>query len=254
VAVLVLVHLYLHWDWVIAVLKRIFSKKCGRARLYLLLDALIMLGVVAVLETGLAISTWFNLDFYHFSAWVDIHIYSSLITLGIVVVKVGLHWRWIVTTASKIFNRKPGIRIQQPLRPSPAPIPFPVVNRNVNRRQFLVLMGVVGTASVVAASNVLSRVKAVQSATLESLSAVSTTLEPSESGLGYSQGHPSIAAEGVVPSPSATATTVPQVAYSAPNQPATCQVRCPKGCSYPGLCRRYIDANQNSKCDLGECI
>lgn len=254
VAVLVLVHLYLHWDWVTAVAKRIFGKKCGRARLYLLQDALIMLGAVVILETGLAISTWFNLDFYNFSAWVDIHIYSSLITLGLVVVKVGLHWRWIVTIAGKIFTRKSGIRTQQLLRPSPAPVPVPVVNRSVNRRQFLVLMGVVGTASVVAASNVLSRVKAVQSAVLESSSAPSTTPSPSESGLALSQGNPSTAGEGVVTSPSATATAVPQVAYNNPNQSTACQVRCPKGCSYPGQCRRYIDTNQNSKCDLGECI
>ena len=254
VAVLVLVHLYLHWDWVIAVAKRIFGKKCGRARIYLLLDTLIMLGAVVILETGLAISTWFNLDFYNFGTWVDIHIYSSLITLGLVVVKVGLHWRWIVTTAGKIFNRKPGIRIQQPLRPSPVPASVTELSKNVNRRQFLVLMGVVGTASVVAASNVLSRAKAVQSAALESSSALSTTSALSEPELAYSQVNPSTASEGVVPTPSVTATTVPQMAYTNPGQSPNCQVRCPKGCSYPGQCRRYIDTNQNRKCDLGECI
>lgn len=254
VTVLVLVHLYLHWDWVTAVVKRIFSKKCRRARLYLLLDAVIMLGAVVILETGLAISTWLNLDFYNFSAWVDIHIYSSLITLGLVVVKVGLHWRWIVITAGKIFTRKPGIQLQQPLRPAPVPVSVPALTRSVNRRQFLVLMGVVGTASVVAASNVLSRVKAVQSAALESSSMPATSPAHTESEMAQAQEISSTAANGVAIQPSATATTVPQVAYNNPNQSTTCQVRCPKGCSYPGQCRRYIDTNQNMKCDLGECI
>ena len=254
VTVLILVHLYLHWDWVIAVVKRIFSKKCRRARLYLLLNAVIMLGAVVILETGLAISTWLNLDFYNFSAWVDIHIYSALITLGLVVLKVGLHWRWIVTTAGKILTRKPGIQLQQPLRPVPVPVSVPALTRSVNRRQFLVLMGVVGTASVVAASNVLSRVKAVESAALESSSTLLTSPAQAEVELAQAQEISSTAADGAAIQTSATATPVPQVAYNNPNQSNTCQVRCPKSCSYPGQCRRYIDTNQNRKCDLDECL
>lgn len=35
---------------------------------------------------------------------------------------------------------------------------------------------------------------------------------------------------------------------------ATCRVRCNKGCSYPGKCRKYTDTNGNKKCDLGECM
>lgn len=254
VALLLLVHLYLHWDWVMAVVKRIFGKTSGRARLYLILDIIIMLGAVVILETGLAISTWFNLDFYNFSAWVDLHIYSSLITLGLVVVKVGLHWRWIMTTAGKIFSRKPGIRLQQPFCPAPVPVSVPVLTRSINRRQFLVLMGLVGTASVVAASNVLSRVKAVQSAALDSINTPTTSFAHAESELTKTQGLSSTAPQGTATQPSATATTVPQVAYAGPVQTAGCQVRCPRGCSYPGQCRRYIDTNQNRKCDLGECM
>jgi hypothetical protein len=33
-----------------------------------------------------------------------------------------------------------------------------------------------------------------------------------------------------------------------------CVVRCERGCSYPGHCRRYTDSNQNGRCDLGECV
>jgi len=34
----------------------------------------------------------------------------------------------------------------------------------------------------------------------------------------------------------------------------TCVVRCPRGCAFPGQCRRYIDENGNDLCDLGECL
>jgi hypothetical protein len=33
-----------------------------------------------------------------------------------------------------------------------------------------------------------------------------------------------------------------------------CTKRCPRGCSYPGHCRRYTDSNNNGYCDLGECL
>jgi len=33
-----------------------------------------------------------------------------------------------------------------------------------------------------------------------------------------------------------------------------CSVRCPRACSYPGSCRKYVDDNNNGKCDLGECL
>ena len=32
-----------------------------------------------------------------------------------------------------------------------------------------------------------------------------------------------------------------------------CVPQCPARCAYPGLCRRYADANQNGLCDNGEC-
>ena len=117
VTVLALIHLVLHWDWVKAVVSRFFGKTSGRSRIYLLLDLLIMLGAVVIFETGLVISTWFNLELYNYAAWLDVHIYSSVITLGITVLKLGLHWRWIVATAKKIFASRETLPIPQPLRP-----------------------------------------------------------------------------------------------------------------------------------------
>ena len=48
--------------------------------------------------------------------------------------------------------------------------------------------------------------------------------------------------------------TAATVIASNSSQPATaCQVQCNRRCSYPGHCRRYVDANQNGRCDWGEC-
>jgi len=43
------------------------------------------------------------------------------------------------------------------------------------------------------------------------------------------------------------------ISASSASETSSCAVRCPRRCSYPGHCRRYVDANDNGRCDLGEC-
>ncbi len=248
VTVLALIHLILHWDWVTAVVKRFFGKTSGRSRIYLLLDLLIMLGAVVMVETGLMISTWFNLELYNYAAWLDIHIYSSVITLGITVLKLGLHWRWIVSTARKIYARRDTLRIPQPL--TPVLVPLPVNQKSVDRRHFLIMMGAVGAASAVAASNVLSKITDVQSAAVTQAAASSTEVELVQSP---ATSLPTNALQtSATPAPDVTAVPTATATYNSPV--ASCTVRGPRGCSYPGHCQRYTDSNHNNKCDLGECL
>ena len=249
VTILALVHLLLHWDWVVEVSRRIFTKTSGRARLYLLMDILLMLGAVVMFETGLAISTWFNLNLMSYVVWLDIHVYSSVITLGITVLKLGLHWRWVVAVAQKSFRRRRILQVGSPLEP--VAVPIPVNRQRVDRRQFLVLMGVVGGASVLAASNVLAKVKDVQSA---SVSQLTNGVEQAAITIPTAAPTAEATTASVVGSttPASTATALTQVAAIPSSQ--SCTVSCPRGCSYPGHCRRYIDSNNNNKCDLGECL
>jgi len=242
VTILALVHLILHWDWVTAVFSRFFMKSSGRSRVYLLLDFLIMLGAVVIFETGLVISTWFALDLTNYADWLDIHIYASVITLGLTVVKLGLHWRWIINVAQKTFRRRRVMPVFQTLKP--VPVPIPVNQKWVDRRQFLVLMGAVGGASVLAASTVLSKVKNVQSAVVtQSI----TTAQEAATAIPTTARAATPAVENTI-----TPTALPQVAFITTTK--DCTVRCPRGCSYPGHCRRYTDSNKNNRCDLGECL
>jgi hypothetical protein len=245
VTILAFIHLVLHWDWVVAVFSRFFMKTSSRSRIYFLLDILIMLGAVVMFETGLVISTWFNFNLTNYADWLDIHVYSSVITLGLTVLKLGLHWRWIVNVAQKSFSRRGTVPVIHTLKP--VPVPIPVNQKRVDRRQFLVLMGAVGGASVLAASNVLSKVKDVQSA-----AASQSTTITQEVGPAIPTAAPTTAEIYSATAPTAAPTALPQVASIATTQ--GCTVRCPRGCSYPGHCRRYTDDNNNNKCDLGECL
>jgi hypothetical protein len=250
VTVLALIHLLLHWDWVVSVAKRFFGRTSRRSRIYMLFDLLIMLGAVIVFETGLVISTWFNLDLYNYVAWLDIHIYSSVITLGLTVLKLGLHWRWIINTTRKIFGQSETLRIPQPFQP--VIVPVSIDQKQVDRRHFLIMLGAISVASAAAASNVFSKIKEVQSAALPLTTAipVETTPEPTVT-LANQEAQATQESQTRTEAETA-ATAAPEIFVSAPVQ--GCTVRCPRGCSYPGRCRRYTDANGNNKCDLGECL
>jgi hypothetical protein len=216
-------HLFLHRGWVGAVSKRFFVKSSGRARLYYALDVLLLLGFVIIGVTGLVISTWLNLSLSDFTAWLNIHITISIATLVTLLLKLAFHWRWIVRTTRKIWAEPVMAHAKnaavQPAKVSPG---------HMGRREFLQVMGVVGAASFLALAKA-SRVLAETVATTEAATAeevdTQTTSNP--------------------------ATSSNQSTSSSSN--SSCTVRCRKACSYPGHCHRYMDTNDNGRCDLGAC-
>ena len=258
--ILTLVHLWLHWDWVKAITLRFFKGTNMKNRWYYVIDFLIVLGFIVILETGLIISTWFNLAIENYLVWLDLHIYSSFATLGLLVLKVGLHWRWVVNTTRKIFGTR-GSPTAVPVKGA-IPVPASRDNRVVERREFIAMMGVVSLGSVLAVSNVLSENRMLKSLTNSALAAadeeISTTqteptaVSPTRTPTTVSQKASSLQSTSTVTIPQSTPTTVVEVPTQAPV--VSCTIRCNGQCSFPGRCRRYIDQNNNGKCDLGECL
>ena len=247
-------HLVNHWDWVKSVIPRFFGKTSGRARIYTLIDGLLLYGFIMIIETGLVISTWFNLNITNYEVWLDIHIYSSITTLLLAVLKVGLHWRWIVKTAAKIFNPSPAPRL------APHGLTAASQSSAISRRDFLVTMGLVGLGSALAISNVLPSLKKVDaSSTLaQNADSTATTQAQPTAGATQTQAATPVVTESpnAVPTATAQATAAP-TATSAPvvQNSLVCYATCPKRkhCSYPGGCGRYSDTDGNGLCDLGEC-
>jgi len=238
-------HLVLHWDWVKSVTARFVQKTSRQARYYYVIDAGLVLGFALILVTGLVISSWLNLPLEDYIAWKNVHVISSVITLLIVVVKIGLHWRWIIKTAQ---------RFVEPSRASagagPALQPA-VASTSMARRQFLILMGAVGIPAVLAATRVLE-VEQMASAAAAGQTPMDSQALPAPTGIP-SPSLPVLATQSagaVVASP----TTAPQTQSLPDASSSSCTVRCSNGCSYPGRCRRYVDTNRNNLCDLGECM
>jgi hypothetical protein len=219
VGLLVGYHFLSHWNWVKSVTLRFVGQTSRQARHYYVTDASLMLGFALILVTGLVISSWLALPLENYAIWKNIHVIASIVTLLIVVGKIGLHWRWIVTTARRFFVPAAPAVAGFPMRPVP-------VSARMDRRSFLTLMGLVSIASVIAVKSALD-----DPSVLVEMAISGTTLQETNQAKQAAN------------------------ASSSLNNTASggCVVRCNKGCSYPGHCRRYVDTNGNNRCDLGEC-
>ncbi len=226
-------HLIVHRQWVVAVTQRLFGRTSGQARLFYLVDACLAAGLAAIIVTGLAISTWLNLALASYAAWRVIHVTVSIMTLILVVTKIGLHWRWIVSTARKMVSSTPA-----PANRAKTPQPVTAAAANsLGRREFLRLMAGVGAVALLTGAHALGNLSGSQ-VEASSAPATSTQTQATQAATGSGSG----SGAGSVNSSSPAASS------------STCTVRCPRGCSYPGHCGRYTDSNGNGRCDFGECL
>src|SRR5512139_1289238 len=67
-------HLFTHWTWVKSVTARFFKQTSHQARLYYVIDATVLIGLAAIIVTGLVISTWLDLALANYPAWKTIHL------------------------------------------------------------------------------------------------------------------------------------------------------------------------------------
>ncbi len=268
---LALYHLVTHWNWVSAATRRFFGKTSGRSRLYYALDAALLAGFAAIAATGLVISTWLDLPLNNYDIWLAVHIGVSIGTLAVTALKLVLHWRWIVTAGKGLFERPIPLRSSRQAAGA----------RPINRRAFLAVMGAIGVPSALALTQAARALQhpleaaseaAPEAAPAENVfdpvvvfAADDTSADEFESA-GQIAGVPATPASAnaadaaTATAPPATATvTAAATVIVAPTATAgapavSCAIRCRKGCSFPGRCRKYVDNNGNNKCDLGECL
>lgn len=264
VTVLAAYHLAAHWDWVKAVTRRFMGGTCSRSRLCYALDAALVVGFAFILLSGLAISTWLELPLADYPAWKNLHVIGSIGTLLVTVAKIALHWRWIVDTAHK--------RLLKSLATAPSQrsaVRAPV--RVSSRRDFLKVAGFTGVASALAIGKAMAAIApqtaaAAASAQREDLSTAAFTPiveyyaqpEPTQTAantIAEPENEPTLTPQATATElPTATAAVIATTSTPAAVAESVCRVRCNKGCSFPGRCRKYTDPNNNNLCDLGECI
>ena len=251
----IIVHYILHRKWIFTIVENFLGRTTWRARIRFLIDFGLVLGFVVIIFTGVIMSTWLDLNLGNYEAWRVLHYWASIATLQVVLLKIILHWDWIINVSRmRLFPLK-----QKALAPALAMEHQP--EASASRRQFLRIGAAVGAVAILEGVQ-MGKALAVISGLHEDTettgheNTVNTYLanDELESGESTFERNPtsspftSTSPEILAPTPTS------QAVLDTGNLQDSCVVRCPRGCSYPGHCRRYTDSNNNGLCDLGECL
>lgn len=124
-AVAVVVHLLLHWQWMVATTRRFLGRLTGPARINFVLNIVLFIAFVVVTLTGVLISQealpFFGLRLTVNRAWEGLHRLSADLIVFVFGLHVALHWKWLLNALQR-YAVKPvldwGKRLTQ--RPAPA--------------------------------------------------------------------------------------------------------------------------------------
>jgi len=128
-AAAIVVHLLLHWKWIVGVGGRFFQKLWHTSRLKFVVDSLLFVDFIAVVMSGIMISRsvvpTLGLSIGQTNIeWRMLHSLSTSAVILLVGLHVALNWGWVVNTVKRIVI-DPLVRS---IRPKPAVQPIPVRN------------------------------------------------------------------------------------------------------------------------------
>jgi len=101
-AAAIAVHLLLSWQWIVAVIRRIFAHLPAKTRINAVLNLLLFVSFIVVSFSGILISRE-ALPVLGFVltpnfAWRMLHGLSADLSMVLIAAHLGLHWSWIVST------------------------------------------------------------------------------------------------------------------------------------------------------------
>jgi hypothetical protein len=220
-----------------------------------MLDILLFVGFYLILYTGIIMSTWLNLNLTNYPSWYTLHLWSSIVTLQVLLVKVATHWKWIVNAVKpqkKAVETLPAVNVNTPVQPVRS-------GKTLDRRTFLRDSLAVGAVLLFEGTQIAKLVSASASnnatSTQTEVQQASAAQEPTIQAT--QQATQAATQSAAVEQPASIATSVPTAVPTAvqaqSSGASTCTVICNRGCSYPGRCHRYVDNNGNGICDNTEC-
>jgi hypothetical protein len=125
----ILVHLLLHWDWVVATLRRFFGRLPASARFNLLLNSALFIDLTIIIFTGIMISRealpLLGISVPGGMVWRGLHVASANLSVFLAGLHVAVHWKWIVNAirnyvVAPLFGRgakRPVVAPVAPIQP-----------------------------------------------------------------------------------------------------------------------------------------
>ncbi|MBX3064819.1 MAG: DUF4405 domain-containing protein [Anaerolineae bacterium] len=115
-----LIHIVLHWSWIVSVTKSFFAHLFHESRLNYVLNLALLIDMGVVVITGIIISRTLGLNLGGSDNGViqPLHLLASHLSLILIGLHVALHWKWIVTHVQKYL-----LRLPQLLRRGVTPVP-----------------------------------------------------------------------------------------------------------------------------------
>jgi hypothetical protein len=108
-----LIHLTLHWDWVIRTTQKLVSPR-GHDKVIWLVNLALLFAMTLCVASGILISRVAlpYLGIYPLGGpfWTRLHILTAEITLGLVPVHLALRWRWLVRVGRRLATWRPARR------------------------------------------------------------------------------------------------------------------------------------------------
>jgi hypothetical protein len=102
----IITHLLLHWQWIVEITRRLFSKAQWSARINYLLNALLFIDITVVIFSGLMISDValpaLGIQFALGGSWRMLHTTAANLFLFLTSLHVAVHWQWIANMFKRI--------------------------------------------------------------------------------------------------------------------------------------------------------
>ena len=101
----IVTHLLLHWSWLVATTRRIFTTAPRQARINYVLNTLLFVDVTLLVFTGLMISKsalpQLGVTLTPNMLWRSVHTLTADLAVFIVGLHVALHWGWITRSVGR---------------------------------------------------------------------------------------------------------------------------------------------------------
>ena len=108
-AAAIIVHLLLHWQWLVATTRRFVGHLTPTVRINYVLNGALFIAMTVAIFSGLMISEVIvkslGLGALGGGAWRGIHGTSATISLLLVGGHLAMHWRWVMQTARQLLGR-----------------------------------------------------------------------------------------------------------------------------------------------------